>query len=248
MDAKHFHPAQSVLEQYKKEYLKLLEEIGEKTTLARGELLRKKDMYYLRQGVCALCMSGESGKDLSIIYFFPGRLFNFLPSLQGFYPRTSFPVYTQAVLPDFFVKAISDCELLRINHAKFLDIFFYSLPLQTLIIQALVDNCYDLFSHIFSSADMPAWQRVAMELLGNMETVSPHALKWRITYAEIATHLSLHVVTVAKICKALLRANVIRKEKSVIFVNDPERLLRIAQGRERIFYKEKQTSDDESEK
>lgn len=237
MSAEHVHPAQSILEAYRADYLKILEEIGEPTVLAKGEILRKRDIYYLRHGVCALCMSGESGKDIAIIYFFAGRLLNFLPSLEKFYPRTATPACKQAVLPEFFVRAISDCELLRIDHQRFLAIFFKSLPLQTLIIQALVDNCYDLFSHIFSSVEMPAWQRVALEFVSNMETTAPHALKLRVTYADIATHLSLHVVTVAKICKALQKNNIIHKEKSNIFVSDPQRLTRIAQGRERLFYR-----------
>lgn len=230
------------IEVYRREGYELLQKLGEKARLPRGETLRRPDrssmdVYFLVEGLCALCMEGASGKDMALIYFLPGRMLNFLPSLEKYYPRTVCELCYQAPFADFFVKAIKDSELVRVNHRVFLEEFAQSLPLQTVIIQSLVQNCYDLFTHLLKSLEMPAWQRVARELLENMSGSEPHILPRKITYGEIATHLSIHTVTVAKIFRALQENGIIERLKNGIMIRDPLRIWRIANGEERLFYK-----------
>lgn len=222
---------------YREDYLEIIQEMGKSIVLRKDEQIRTKNLLYLEKGVCALCVEGESGRDLSIIYFSPGRLLSFLPSIHEFYPHQTFsncePIYNC----DFFIKAISDCSLISIDKDLFLEKFFHSLPLQTLIIQALVDNSFDLIAHIFNSLERPAWQRVAKLLYENMGNDPARKLKRKITYQEIATHLSIHPVTVAKIFSSLQTAGIISRRQSEITVTDPEGLLRIAMGKSQLFYK-----------
>ena len=233
---------ESQIDGYRREGYELLKKLGEKAELPRGETLRRPekssmDVYFLVDGLCALCMEGSSGKDMALIYFLPGRMLNFLPALEKYYPRTVCELCYQAPFADFFVKAIKDSELLRINYRHFLEEFAQSLPLQTVIIHSLVQNCYDLFTQLLKSLEMPAWQRVARELVENMSGPEPHVLPRRITYAEIATHLSIHTVTVAKIFRALQDNGIIERVKNGIMIRDPLRIWRIANGEERLFYK-----------
>lgn len=230
------------IEAYRREGYELLKKLGERAELSRGKTLRRPkkssmDIYFLVEGLCALCMEGASGKDMAIIYFLPGRMLNFLPALEKYYPRTVCQLCYQAPFADFFVKAIKDSELLRVDYQLFLKEFATSLPLQTVIIHSLVQNCYDLFTHLLKSLEMPAWQRVARELLENMSGPEPHILPRKITYGEIATHLSIHTVTVAKIFRALQDNGIIERVKNGIMIRDPLRIWRIANGEERLFYK-----------
>lgn len=232
------------IEAYRREGYELLKKLGEKAVLARGETLRRPakssmDVYFLVEGLCALCMEGATGKDMAIIYFLPGRMLNFLPALAKYYPHKVCELCYQAPFADFYVRAIKNSELLRVNYQRFLEEFAHSLPLQTVIIQSLVQNCYDLFSHLLKSLEMPAWQRVARELLENMSGPEPHILPRKITYGEIATHLSIHTVTVAKIFRALQDNGIIERVKNGIMIRDPLRIWRIANGEERLFYKSK---------
>lgn len=230
---------------YRHEYLVILKSIGNEMTLPKGKQLRNNDLYYLLQGICSLCIEGENGKDVVLVYFMPGRIINFLPALKGFYPYSGKYPIDPIGNQYFFVKAISNCRLLHIDHKKFLEKYFDSLPLHSLIVQGLVENCYALFSHLFNSMQNPAWQRVAGILLHLMDKNPPHFLERRITYEEISTFLCIHPVTVAKIFRALLEAGIIARNKKIIRVCDPDRLERIAQGREHLFYKRRKDSDGE---
>lgn len=165
-----------------------------------------------------------------------------MPSIGDFYPRHDFGRVAPILNSSFFVKAISDAQLFRIDKNLFLKEYFHSLPLQTLIVQALVENCFDLFTHIFNSVERPAWQRVAKFIYENMSGNPPRKLQRKITYQEIATHLSIHPVTVAKIFRALQSEGLIKREHSETTVNDPEGLLNIALGRSQLFYKSRKRS------
>lgn len=227
----------AIIKGYRKECDDILRGMGQRFAMRKGEQLRSNDLYYLIDGVCALCLEGETGRDLALIYFRPGRLMNFLPSISKFYPLHNFPGSFPLFSSAFFVKAISDSQLFRIDKDLFLAKYFQSLPLQTLITQALVENCYDLFSHIFNSLEKPAWQRVAMQIYENMSDNPPGKLLRKITYAEIATRLSIHPVTVAKIFRALQAEGIIKREHSQITVLNATALLQIAQGKSQLYYK-----------
>ena len=233
---------ESRIEENRREGYELLKKLGEKALLPRGETLRYPersfmDVHFLVEGLCALYMTGPSGKEVAVIYFLPGRMLNFLPALERLFPHKACELCHEAPFADFYVKAIKDCELVRVNCQVFLEEFVQSAPLQTVIIQSLVQNCQDLFSHLLKSLEMPAWQRVARELLENMSGPEPHILPRRITYGEIASRLSIHTVTVAKIFRALHDNGIIERVKKDIMIRDPLRIWRIANGEERLFYK-----------
>lgn len=198
------HSMPSVLEEYRRETQDILRKIGQEINFPKGTQLRSRDLYYLLHGSCSLCIEGENGKDMAVVYFMPGRIINFLPALCSFYPTNRDYPMDVVANNEFFVRAISDCRLLHIDHKKFLEIYFSSLPLHCLIIHGLVENCYALFSHLFSSMQKPSWQRVASLCLHMMSKDEPHYLHRRVTYAEISTFLSIPPVTVAKIFKALI--------------------------------------------
>lgn len=226
-----------------------LQKIGERITVSKGGLLRStdvhyQDVYFLEEGLCALYMEGLSGKDMALVYFFPGRLINFLPALEKFYPRRMCALCYNMPLAEFFVKALKDSVLLKIRQQDFLERYFKSLPFHALVIQSLVANCYDLFSNMSKTIELPAWQKVARELLENMEGPHPHILPRRITYNEIATHLSIHTVTVAKIFKALQENGIVERLKEGVMIKDPLRIWKIANGEERLFYKNQERKSE----
>lgn len=229
---------ETITHQYKKQYIELLHEIGEEFLLPKGKLMRQKDLYYLIDGKCALCIHGDAGEELSLIYFYPGRLLNFLPCLTRFYPLQPLLDKRRVPLHSFVIRAVCNCRFLRIPHDVFLEKYFHSLPLHSLIVQSLVENTYSLFSHAFNSPMLPTGQRICRLLLEIMDDEPPHYLQ-RITYAEISSHLSIHFVTVAKVFKALRQAEIIRKQPGGISVIRPEQLRRFAEGREHLPYKTK---------
>lgn len=245
MDKASHQTVAEEIEDLREKAKELIAPMGEKVQISAGRLLyaadkHPKDIYYMLKGLCALCVSCSTGKDVAVLYFSPGRLLNFLPSLERYYPRSVCPLCLSQPRGAFFVKAIDNSELLRINYKKFLEKYSSSLHLQTLIVQALVENWYDLLDMVLKSQEMPAWQRIARELLENMAGPQPQLLR-KMTYNEIATHTSMHAVTVAKIFRSLQENDIIERRKGGILIKDPLRIWRIANGEERLFYKQART-------
>lgn len=204
--------------------------------MAKDDELRHDDIYYLVEGICTLCIEGENGRDHALIYFTPGRLLNFMPGMRAYYDIGEAAHRKQLMYSNFYIKAIVDSKLYHIKKDDFLETFFYNLPLNSLIIKALMENCIDLLAHIFNAQESTAWQRVSYVVYELMNKEPPHNLSRKFTYQEISNRLFIHPVTVAKIFKALFDQNILKKANSEIIVSDPAKLLKIAKGKEQLFY------------
>ena len=227
----------SVFSAYRKTYVEMLRQMGEEYVLPKGKMMQQKDLYYLLEGKCALCIHGTEGEELSLIYFYPGRLLNFLPSLNKYYPLQHITNKRRVPLQSFVVRAVTDCRFLRIASDIFIKNYISSIELHSLIVQSLIENVYSLFSHSFNSPKLPVYQRICRLLLEIMNDTPPHTLQRHITYAEISTHLSIHTVTVAKVFKALRQAEIISRDMGNVTVINPNELRRIAEGKQRLPYK-----------
>lgn len=67
----HHYNSGSFVKNYKDESLTVIKKIGKPFAMHKDELLHSKDLFYLVKGLCALCIPGESGRDISLIYFTP---------------------------------------------------------------------------------------------------------------------------------------------------------------------------------
>ncbi len=231
-------PIETVLAEWDEDAIAAVREIGQEDRVAKGRLLRGRDPFLLLDGMCALCMEAKSGREIAIIHFSPGRLLNFMPCIQDYYMNIG-PTNIKFADNNFYIKILTDCLLLRIDHELFLEKYFFSLPMHSLIVKSLVQNFTSLYASVFNLREMPAWQRIAEQLLANMSANPPHESMCKITYAEIAAYLSLHPVTVAKIYSAMQDAGIIERQRDRILVLDPQRLQRLSQGTEPLFYKNK---------
>lgn len=231
--------AEALLNEYKEEYAAILREMGEEFSLSKGKKVQTEDLLYLIEGKCSLSCYAESGEEVALIYFYPQRLLNFMPSLTRYYPLQEINKKRSVPVQYFAVRAVENCRFLRISAKRFLERYFSSIPLHALIVHSLIENSFALFTHAFNSPLLPASQRICRLLVDLMRDEPPHTLLTPLTYAEISAHLSIHFVTVAKVFKALRKASIIDKKPGTITVLYPDELRRIADGKERLIYKEK---------
>jgi len=227
----------SALARRKAEYEAILRTIGTLHVLHKGELLRTDHICYLLKGLCILSFYGPCGDESSLIFFEPGRLFNFLPKLSRVYPLQPKTVRRQLPRDAFAVRAKEDCQLILVDHNVFERELATSLPLHSLLVQSLTENCENLISHAGNSPLLPASQRICRLLAEMMSDYPPHALPAYLSYSEISLHLSIHPITVAKIFKALKEEGITARQGRTLAVADPERLRAIACGMEEFGYK-----------
>ena len=227
----------SALAQRKAEYEAILRSIGTEHVLRKGEILRTGNICYLLKGLCILSFYDPCGDETTLIYFEPGRLFNFMPKLVKVYPLQPKTVRRQLPIDAFAVRAKEDCLFLFIDHNVFERELAASLPLHSLLVQSLTENCENLISHAGNSPLLPAPQRICRLLAEMMAEEPPHAVPSYLSYSEISLHLAIHPITVAKIFKALKEDGITERKGRTLTVADPERLCAIARGMEDFEYK-----------
>ncbi|MBR6466676.1 MAG: Crp/Fnr family transcriptional regulator [Desulfovibrio sp.] len=227
----------SALAQRKAEYEAILRSIGTEHVLQKGELLRTDHICYLLKGLCILSFYGPCGDETSLLFFEPGRLFNFMPKLSRLYPLQPKTLRRKLPRDAFAVRAKEESILLFIDHNVFERELAGSLPLHSLLVQSLTENCENLISHAGNSPLLPAPQRICRLLAEMMEEAPPHAVPPFLSYNEISLHLGIHPITVAKIFKALKEEGITARQGRMLTVADPERLRAIARGLEEFEYK-----------
>jgi len=226
----------------------LLRQIGREERLARGDLLQTDHIYYLLEGLCVLIHYGPLGEESSLIYFEAGRLLNFLPKLSRVYPMQSKTLRRRQPRDTFAVRARTACRLLRIDHDVFVRELDKSAPLHALLEQSLAENCLNLLARAGNSPLLPAPQRICRLMAELMPESPPHRLPSYMSYGEMAVHLSMHPVTVAKIFQALKAEGIAWRERGAVCVFDVARLHRIASGEEELPYKRRPADTEKYEK
>ncbi len=221
----------------RQEYERALGKIGREIRLAKGESLLTDHIYYLLEGICVLLHFGPLGEETSLLYFEEGRMLNFLPKLSRVYPMQPKTLRRKQPRDTFAVRAKTDCRLLRIDQDVFVRELGRSAGLHVLLEQSLAENCLNLLARAGNSPLLPVPQRICRLLAELMPSTPPYRLPRYMSYAEMALHLAIHPVTVAKIFKALKAEGIAWRDGGSVCVFNPERLRRIASGEEDLPYK-----------
>lgn len=219
-------------------YVPLLRGIGAEVVLPRGSLLQPENIYYLVDGYCALIALTKNGKEYSFIYFRPGMLLNFIPAI---FRSDSFNLLTQRrfISIDPVIVTKTRCVLLSVRSDEFMRRLESDLELHRLLARALTENWINLFSLAIGINSLPAGARVCRLLFESSPAEAPHVVPRYLTYAEIAAHLSLHVITVTKIFRTLRQQGLLCKKGNRIILTDRERIARIGRGDEPLRYQER---------
>lgn len=104
------------------------------------------------------------------------------------------------------------------------------------LLRALADNLQKALAKSANSCLATAPVRVCRLLAASMAEESPHEIPGYLTHAEIAGHLSLHVMTVTKIFHALREQGILAKQGRAVMVRETGRLLQIANQEKILLY------------
>ena len=210
-------------------YLEVLEKISKEVVYPRGVRLPYANVYYLKEGICALTHHTREGEENSFLYFKPGMMLNFLNSVVNAtgtasevtgkrYSKFNHAIYTK-----------TECRLLSVKGSFFLDYLEKNPELYKLLLRSLSENLINLLALSTDIVSKPAGMRVCQVILDFMTDDDPPQIPRYFTYPEIAFYLSMHVMTVTKVFKALRQegiidrvgrtARVLRQDKLVDIVN-----------------------------
>ena len=203
----------------------------------RGTKLRVDRVYYLIDGAVTLTAMSAVGGAHSLIYFHPGDLLSFIPSVNQAYaiPHDAFDflLYNESLV----MCTKTRCRLVSMTHGEFMK-HMDEEPLKSLLICGLAGNLMKIIVQSVNNTTLPATVRVCRMLSVFMEKKPPHALPRYLTYTEIAGHLSLHVMTVTKIFRSLRKEGILDKDKGVTFVKNPDELMKLSSQLSQISYRE----------
>ena len=205
-------------------------------SVPRGEKLMVDRVYFLLEGAVTLTALSATGGHHSLIYFHPGDLLSFIPSVNQAYaiPHEAFDFLLCNESLAMCTK--TPCRLICTEHGDFMQ-HMHEEPLHSLLIRGLAGNLMKILVQSVNNCTLPAIVRVCRMLSVSMEKDPPHRLPRYLTHTEIAGHLSMHVMTVTKIFQSLRRAGILGKEHGVTFVRNPEELMRLASQISQLSYR-----------
>lgn len=219
-----------------KEYELILRDMGTEITVPKGKQLSQKNVYYLKRGVCALTYHTEKGDESSYLYFKSGTLMNFLRSIVHSVGIGT-EITTKRILNvNHCIRTKTECTLLGIDGEKFMKCTEEYPELNKLLLRSVTENLINLLALSTGIVSRPAGSRVCQLLLDFMSDDTPPQFPRYLTYNEIAFHLSMHVITVTKILKALKDQHIISKRGQGGTILNPERLRAIAHEEEELVY------------
>lgn len=196
-------------------------------SVPRGAKLMMDRVHYVLEGVVALTAVSATGSRHALVYFEPGDLLGFSPSVNHVYsiPHAAFDFLLFNESLAMFAK--TPCRLICVEHRDFI-VHMDEEPVKSLLMRGLAGNLLKVIVQFVNNCTLPAPVRVCRMLSVFMEKEAPHFLPRYLTHTEIAGHLSLHVMTVTKIFQSLRRQGILGKEHGRPFVRDPAKLLSLA--------------------
>lgn len=219
-----------------KEYESVLSGMATEITVPKGTQLSHKNVYYLKKGVCALTYLSEKGEESSYLYFKSGVLMNFLKAIVEHIGIGSEITTKRMLNVNHVIRTKTECTLLAIDGQKFMKSIEKYPSLNRLLLQSVCENLINLLALSTDIVSKPAGTRVCQLLLDFMTNDTPPQIPRYLTYNEIAFYLSMHVITVTKIFKALKVESIIAKKGQQAIVLDKERLAAIAHEEEELDY------------
>lgn len=213
----------------------MLREMGVEITLPKGAVLRRSLVYFLLDGYCALMAMTEGGEAYSFLYFRPGMLLNFTPAVAQTdklhaVTRKRFSILTHVIMTK------TPCKLLAMNGVEFAHKLETSLPLTHLLSRSLMENWINLLALSLDISSRTATARVCRLILDNTPDDPESCIPSFLTYTEIASHLSLHIITVTKIFRALRQSGLLHKERRAHVLADRQRMHLLAEMEEELLY------------
>ncbi|WP_421899748.1 Crp/Fnr family transcriptional regulator [Maridesulfovibrio sp.] len=211
-------------------HIESLKEIGVEVTIPKGGEFDYENIYYLKEGMAALTHLTPGGGQSSFLYFKAGMLLNFLrPAITktGIASDITLKRFTNL---NHTIYAKTECRCLSFNGEVFMNYLERNPELYKLLMQSLCDNLINLLALSTDIVSKPANVRVCQVLLDFMTDDDPPQIPRFLTYNEIAFYLSMHVITVTKIFKALKQSGIINKKGRNTTVADVEKLRAIVDG------------------
>lgn len=208
---------------------------GREISVPRGTKLSIGRVYYLLEGAVTLTALSVTGEHLSLVYFNPGDLLSFIPSVNQAYaiPHEAFDSLLMNENLAMFTK--TPCRLICLEHEDFMR-HMDEEPLKTLLMHGLAGNLMKMIVQSVTNSTLPATVRVCRMISVFMEKEAPHALPRYLTHTEMAGHLSMHVMTVTKIFRSLRRKGVLGKTGGINFVKNPAELMNLSSQRSLLSY------------
>lgn len=211
-------------DKYQEEFAK----IAVKEHLPKGYLLDNAYIYYLQSGFCVLGHTSERGDEKVLVYFREKALMGFLPYLiknidDREFAEESFPT------GEYFIKTRSACDVLKVEGEHFFSVVDKTPALYRTILCTLTQNyanIIDLLTRIINKSAPVRVCRIIEEF--KIEEQGQIVLPRYLTYYDIGIFASLHVITVTKIFKALLREQIIRRAGRTVIICQAERINEIA--------------------
>ncbi len=208
-----------------------LRQMGTEVFLPRGSRVRNDRIHILLEGSCSLCLFLPGENEATLIIFEPGMLLNFAPCLLKTGHLHAGTKSRQVQRDEFAIRARVDSRCLAIEPDVFLRRLRQSLPLNALLVNALLENLVHMFSLASYTSTLPAAQRVCRLLHETLGAGSGGNGTVLMTYAEIGTHLGLHTISVAKIFKRLKQEGIVERQGARMRVVDRDALRAVAEGR-----------------
>lgn len=204
-----------------------LMQFSREISVPRGSKLMMDKVHYVLEGVVTLTAVSATGNRHALVYFEPGDLLGFTPSVNHVYsiPHEAFDFLLFNESLAMFTK--TPCRLLSIEHSEFIR-HMDEEPVKNLLMCGLAGNLLKVIVQFVNNCTLPATVRVCRMLSVFMEKEPPYTLPRYLTHTEIAGHLSLHVMTVTKIFQTLRREGILGRERGKTFVKDPEKLMSLA--------------------
>ena len=215
---------------------KALLRFSREISVPRGEKLMINRVYFLIEGAVTLTALSATGGHHSLIYFHPGDLLSFIPSVNQAYgiPHEAFDflLYNESLA----MCTKTPCRLICTEHDEFM-LHMNEEPLNTLLMRGLAGNLMKIIVQSVNNCTLPATVRVCRMLAVSMEKDPPHRLPRYLTHTELAGHLSMHVMTVTKIFQSLRKAGILGRELGTTFVRNPEELMKLASQVSQLSYR-----------
>ena len=204
-------------------------------TVPRGTRLMVNRVYYLIEGAVTLTAMSVTGAYHSLIYFAPGDLLSFIPSVNQAYsiPHDAFDFLLSNESLTMCTK--TPCRLVCTEHREFMQ-HMDEEPLKTLLIRGLAGNLMKIIVQSVNNSTLSATVRVCRMISVFMEDEPPHRLPRYLTHTEIAGHLSMHVMTVTKIFQSLRKEGILGRDHGVTFVKNPVELMKLSSQLSQLSY------------
>lgn len=208
--------------------------IGRHTRFDKGEALPLgRNVYFLERGLAALTMLTPSGDEKVYMYFKSGNLLGFI--------RFTLP---QELLPSSYISincnsivAKSPLEVWGIDNKIFFQELENNPTLYKDLSFSISQNLSNVLEHSYWLASKDASTRLCLMLVNFMEEREGKLVLPRcFTYREMSNFLSIHTVTIAKICKILVDQGVLERNGHCVHIADPQRLHQIAREETTLNY------------